>query len=88
MSPLRRLSMGVSICLERVSRNSLNNFKTKVLIFDMVLIQSLYLNSFKTQVSTAEQFLTFAQPSLDSQEIIDSFKTQIQTVQLLLSLKQ
>ncbi len=80
--------MGVSICLERVSRNSLNNFKTKVLIFDMVLIQSLYLNSFKTQVSTAEQFLTFAQPSLDSQEIIDSFKTQIQTVQLLLSLKQ
>jgi hypothetical protein len=31
-SSLRELSMGVSICLERVLMNSLNNFKTKVLM--------------------------------------------------------
>ena len=82
MSSLRELIMGVSICLERVLMNSLNNFRTKVLVplslnFWHGLDPESHLNSFKTQVSTAEQFLTVAKPSLDSQEIIDSFKTQL-----------
>jgi hypothetical protein len=48
----------------------------KVSIFDMVLMKSLDLDSFKNQVPTVDKFSTV----LDSQEIIDSCKTHVSTV--------
>ena len=59
----------------------------KVSIFDKVLIVSLNLKKFKTQILAVEKLLTVAKPSLDSQEILDSFKTRVSTVLITLSLK-
>ena len=60
------------------SHKILNSFKTKVSIFDMVLMESLNLDSFITQVLTVEKLLTVIKlltvkkPSLNSLNTLKS----------------